>query len=123
MEIGAPSGFRHVSSVTGKELRAPDTGLFASLGSRIPNPGSVGGTSMMMSGELGGGDLGQRSNTSHGAGPGAAGADPSRRNPYSRLGHRDIDDTAVSDDGDSDWEDQDATQIFRAWNRSQNGRH
>lgn len=117
LKISGPTDFRHERTYGTHPLRAPGTGVLTAA-PRLPVPGGAGGTGVMLSGGLGGGDLGQRPGTSHGVGGGTTGAGLAREVTHGGLGHQDVDGTAVSDDGDSDWEDQEATRVFRAYEES-----
>ncbi|KAF3044811.1 hypothetical protein E8E12_010823 [Didymella heteroderae] len=105
MDIGKPSGFQHHFTYGEKGLRTSD-GLFVPPAEETPTPAGARGTIVLAGASLGGGDLGQGPSTSHVRDKGTAGAgNNGGDNLYLGLGHQDADGTAVSDDGDSDWED------------------
>lgn len=123
MDIGSPSGFRHVTSDTVQDLRAPGTGLFASPHWRPPVHGGAVETSMMTSGGLIMVGLGQPSSSSHDAEPGASDTGPSVGSISAGLERQVADSTVVTDDGDSEWEDDEGSRLFLDYHRGrQNGR-
>jgi hypothetical protein len=111
-DIGLPAAFQHVSSNTVHHLRAPGTGLFASPHWRAPVRSGKEMRSVMMSGGLGISGLDQPSSSSHDAALGPSGAGPSEGNTYAELGQQDADDAAVSEDGNSEWEDDEGSRLF-----------
>jgi len=112
MNIGGPSVFRHLTSGTTEDLRAPDTGLFASPHWRAPVYSSGEMRSVMIGDGLGISGLDQPSSSTYHAGQGVSEAGPRGENSYAGLGYQDVDDTAVSDDGNSEWEDDEGSRLF-----------
>lgn len=122
--IGGPVGFQHVSSNTVKDLRAPGTGLFASPHWMPPVRSGEEQRRVMMSGGLGISGLDQPSSSSHDAESGTPEAGPIKGSTFAGLGRQDADGTAVSDDGDSEWEDSEETRSFLEYHKHrQNGRY
>jgi hypothetical protein len=122
--ISGPIGFQHVSSNTVKDLRAPGTGLFASPHWMPPVRSGEEQRRVMMSGGLGISGLDQPSSSSHDAESGTPEAGPIKGSTFAGLGRQDADGTAVSDDGDSEWEDSEETRSFLEYHKHrQNGRY
>lgn len=112
VNIGRPSSFQHHVTHGKQGLRAAD-GMFVPPASEDPVLGDAGGTSAMISsGGLGISGLGQPPSSCHDAETGASDAGPSRENRYAGLGHQDADGTALSDDGDSAWEEDEGSRIY-----------
>ena len=71
----------------------------------------------MMGGGLGISGLGQQSSSSHDAEPGASDNGLSRDNTFAEIGQQDMDGITVSDDGDSEWEDNEGSRLFLEYQR------
>lgn len=123
IKIGGPTDFRHEQTGGGHSLRTPGTGLLTvAPGMAVLGGGADGAGVVVRRGPESAGshhrltaDLAGETRTT-GAGHG-------ERTREGGLGHQDAEGTAVSDDDDSEWEDQEATRLFWSWEESQKRRH
>lgn len=84
--IGGPTDFEHKQSLKADQLSPSGTGVRSLFAPNSPVPGGAGGTDLNTGGEM----------------------------IHVVFGHQDTEGTVVTDDEDSDWEDE-ATRIFRNW--------
>lgn len=119
IDISGPSTFRHLNSCTVQDLRAPETGLFVSTHWRPPIHTGAEQMSVMIGGGLGISSLGQplSLSQSRGALPDVCDAGPSGESSFAGLGCQDEDGSAVSDDGDSEWEDSQEMRVFLEYHK------